>query len=91
MTSKEALERSYKRLEFVYKNECEDYDKMISDINYNYGVAKLLIDTLQEENSKYKNAIDKVNKLPDCDICDANWHNGCMCLKNKIKEVLNYE
>ena len=62
------------------------------------GISNLTIDGYCEQIKqslerldKYENAIDKVIKLPDCDICDSNWHNGCMCLKNKIKEVLNYE
>lgn len=43
---------------------------------------------LKQENEKLKKAIEIIKTLPNCDICDANWHKGCMCLQRKIKEVL---
>lgn len=49
------------------------------------------ISNVVKENEKLKKAIEIIKTLPNCDICDANWHKGCMCLQRKIKEVLNDE
>ena len=54
-------------------------------------VAKGIAIGLKEENTKLKQAIKKIQKLPTCNECDANWHKGCMCLKRKIQEVLEDE
>lgn len=43
---------------------------------------------LREENINLKKVIEKIKSLPNCDICDANWHKGCMCLQNKLKKAL---
>lgn len=41
--------------------------------------------------TKYKQKLKQIEALPNCDICDENWHKGCMCLQKKIKEVLGNE
>ena len=85
----EELERSYKRLEFVYKNECEEHDKIISDMNYNYGVAKLLIDTLQEENEELaKEYAEECKEWAD--IVEKNDKAHLFFVNNQAKLIKRY-
>ena len=43
---------------------------------------------VEKENIKLKKVIERIKSLPNCDICDDNWHKGCMCLQNKLKKAL---
>lgn len=62
----------------------KDYEKLKERYKHRAEVSNDLCKGVKQ----YENIIEKIISLPHCDICDADWHNGCMCLKNKLKEVL---
>ena len=71
----------------IIERACEELDRieeLKKDIVTAYESNKLL----RKENAKLKKVIEDIKNLPNCDICDANWHKGCMCLQKKIKKTL---
>ena len=81
------------RLEKLEKEnqELKEKLKILEELNnINRKIDGLATKTVQE-NFKLKQLIEKIKELPNCDICDNNWHKGCMCLQNKLKEVLKNE
>ena len=78
MNSKEALE--------MLKDNVIDYlGGTIDKIEFMF--VCLLYEIIKQDLDK----LEKIKSLPNCDICDSNWHKGCMCLKKKIIEVLGNE
>ena len=87
----------------VVHSDIKDYDLVFQDLDkleklekenqeLKNTILSLELDTcipeLRKENTKFKNVIEKIKSLPNCDICDANWHKGCMCLQNKFIPAL---
>ena len=66
----------------------EQLEKENQELLVNKNVAQGIAIKLKEENDKLKQLIKQLKNFPNCDICDSNWHKGCMCLKRKIEEVL---
>ena len=105
MTSKEALSiiKNSKSISFneAYAEPLNTIEKdleRLGQLEKNYYSLNREFETiefenysLRKENEKLKQVIENIKKLPNCDICDENWHKGCMCLQKKIKEVLNNE
>lgn len=79
-----AFEKCYKSKK---KDLCGDWKQTIEqDLD--------LLKQLEKENQELKEEVDelektleKIKELPRCDICDANWLKGCLCLQKKIKRV----
>ena len=66
----------------------EEENEELQEINESFlkDITKLVL-----ENEKLKKVIEHIKALPPCDICDSNWHKGCLCLQSKIKKVLENE
>ena len=58
-------------------------DNYSDQLNYVWNI----VNSLKDENTRLKQALEKIKELPHCDICDANWHKGCLCLQKNIKKV----
>lgn len=92
MTSKEALEKISWRyvMDPSFQEWCNTIEQDLDRLETFDYIAEQNVE-LREENLKLKQLIEKIKELPNCNICDANWHEGCMCLKRKIEEVLGNE
>ena len=75
MNSKEALEK----ISWRYVNE-PSFQEWCNTIKQDLERLEVL-----ERN------IENIKNIPNCDICDSEWYKGCMCLKKKLKEVLENE
>ena len=77
---------NYQLRQKIEKLEKENQE--LQEINESFlkDITKLVL-----ENEKLKKIIEHIKALPTCDICDSNWHKGCLCLQSKIKEDLENE
>ena len=75
------------RLEKLEKEnlELKEKCKMLEE---NEEAVLTTLESSVQENTKLKKVIEDIKNLPDCDICDSNWHKGCMCLQNKFKKAV---
>ena len=93
MNSKEVLEylKTCKFCKIVMGTDYENDDRYFTlyDVfSEEIEIIQKDLDRLEKENAKLKKVIEDIKNLPDCDICDSNWHKGCMCLQNKFKKAL---
>ena len=96
MISKEVLEylRTCKFCKIVMGTDYENDDRYPTIYDIFYEEIEIIekdlnrLEELEKENAKLKKVIEDIKNLPDCDICDSNWHKGCMCLQNKFKKAL---
>lgn len=79
----EELKKENKELEEI-NEQLEGCNKEVSEFAYQIEMER---EVLKEKVDELEQVIEKIKKLPHCDICDANWHKGCLCLQKKIKEV----
>ena len=83
LTIREELDR----LEKLEKENLELKEKF-KMLEENEEAVLTTLESSVQENTKLKKVIEDIKNLPDCDICDSNWHKGCMCLQNKFKKAV---
>ena len=66
------------------KTEIERLKKEVDYWEFETKVARKFIDKVCKETTK--EIIDML--IPNCEVCDENWHKGCLCLRATIAEKI---
>ena len=83
----EIIQKDLDRLEKLEK-ENQELKEKVKMLEENEEAVLTTLEISVSENAKLKKVIEDIKNLPDCDICDSNWHKGCMCLQSKFNKTI---
>ena len=80
-------EQGYRNYKDKVVLDKEEYKKFLK-VNSELAVLKKSIPTIKAEARK-ETAREIIEMLvPPCEVCDENWHKGCLCLRATIAEKI---